>query len=340
MRKLGACFLIAGLTAVLVASPPVTAFGFQLGPFRLGLPSFWHRHYRHPSTRANPNDVARREQSQESTSDHLTFALLYPGRALPAIFQNIFWPANSTPWPFGYEKIFTTAFAPLPTDRNSDQCRQFVDTNAIVERIRKEIEPTSDQMERLQKLGGALGAASGYLANSCPGETPSQPTARLQLMESKIEKLTLAIDIAHAPLQDLEKSLSSEQLGRFAGTATVAATSDQHSGAESAIRSCGASLAVVGWSVDQIVNSIRPNEQQRVALDDVQQVFEKAERDLEAHCPTSVPQSVAARLETIESRLDATWRAILSIQVALANFETKLSDEQKQRFDAINFAAQ
>jgi hypothetical protein len=85
---------------------------------------------------------------------------------------------------------------------------------------------------------------------------------------------------------------------------------------------------------------VQPTDEQRAALGDLQQVFEKAARDLETHCPTSVPQSPLSRLETIEARLDATWRAILSIQVALANFETKLSDEQKQRFDAMNFAAQ
>jgi LTXXQ motif family protein len=339
MRKRGACLVVAGLTVVLIASLPAAAFGFQLGPFHLGLPFFWHRHHHHRPTRANPNDVARREQTQESASHHVTFALLYPSQALPDIFQNIFWPANSSPWPFLYEKIFFTAFASMPADRNSGQCRQFVDANAIVERIRAEIEPTPDQTEGLQKIAGALGAAGGYLVRSCPNEIPS-PTARLQLMESQIERLTVAIDIAHAPVQNFEQSLSSEQLGRLAGTTTTTAATDQHEGAETAIRPCGISLAVIGWSVDQIENSVQPTEQQRAALGDLQQVFEKAARDLEAHCPMSVPQSAVARLETIEARLDAAWRAILSIQVALTNFETKLSDEQKKRFDTMTFAAQ
>jgi len=338
MRKLGACFLVAGLTAVLIASSPMAAFGFRVGPFHLGLPIFGHRHHHH-LTRANPNDVSRREQPQEA-AHHVTYALLYPSRALPVVFQNIFWPAYSSPWPFGYEKIFSTAFAPAPADRNSDLCRQPLDAKAMVERIRTQIGPTQDQTERLLKLGGALGAASDYLARSCPGEVPSQPTARLQLMESQIEKLTLAIGIAHAPLQDFEQSLSTEQLGRYAGTPATADAADQHEDADAAIGSCGVSLAVIGWSVDQIENSVQPNEEQRTALGELQQVFEKAARDLETHCPTAVPQSAVARLEAIEARLDATWRAILSIQVALANFETKLSDEQKQRFETMNFAAQ
>jgi LTXXQ motif family protein len=338
MRKLGACFLVAALTAILIASPPMAAFGFRLGPFHLGLPVFGHRHHHH-LTRANPNDVARREQPQEA-AHHVTYALLYPSRALPVVFQNILWPGYSSTWPFGYEKIFSTAFAPAPADRTSDLCRQPLDAKAMVERIRTEIGPTPDQTERLLKLGGALGAASDYLARSCPSEVPSQPTARLQLMESQIEKLAVAIGIAHAPLQDFEQSLNAEQLGRFAGTPATAAATDQHDDADAAIGSCGVSLAVIGWSVDQIENSVQPNEEQRAALGELQQVFEKAARDLETHCPTSVPQSAVARLEAIEARLDATWRTILSIQVALANFETKLSDEQKQRFETMNFAAQ
>jgi LTXXQ motif family protein len=341
MRKLGASFEIAVLTVVLFASLPASALGFRLGPLHFGLPSFWHRHHYHRPLymRANPNEVARREQPQQSTPHDVTFALLYPSRALPAIFQNIFRPAHSSPWPFGYDGIFSTAFAQMPADHNSDRCRQAVDANALVERIRREIGPTPDQMERLQKLGGALGAAGDYLAKSCPDEISAQPTVRLQLMESQIEQLTMAIDIVRQPLRDLEQSLNSEQQDRLAGIAGTAAATDQHEGAAgTAIRPCGASLAAIDWPIDQIDNSIQPTEQQRAALGDVQQALGEAVGDLEAHCPTSVPQSAVARLETIEARLDATWRAILSIQVALANFESKLSDEQKHRFNTMSFA--
>ena len=77
----------------------------------------------------------------------MSLALLYPTRALPLIFQNVFWPAFSSPWPFGYDSILTTAFA--AADRNHDDCRQSVDANAIVERLRAEIGPSAEQMERL-----------------------------------------------------------------------------------------------------------------------------------------------------------------------------------------------
>ena len=193
-------------------------------------------------------------------------------------------------------------------------------------------------MERLQRLGGAIGAAADYLAKSCPTEIPQRPTARLQLMDSQIEVLTMAADIIHQPLQEFEQSLTDEQRARFSGEAAVKSTASGRRD-KSSLRSCSASATTIDWWIGQIDKSVQPNDQQRSTLTDVQQAFGKAANDLEAHCPTSVPRSAVARLEAIESRLDATWRAILSIQVALQDFESKLSDEQKNRLQTMTFAS-
>jgi len=359
MKKVGAYLVIAAFASISLASAPAAAFGLRLGPFHLGVPLFGHRHHHHPLyMHGNTNDVARREsrsasqqrresqsapqQRRESQSAPQqrasSFALLYPNQALAPIFQNVFWPAFSSPWPFGYDTIFTTAFAEAPANRNGDDCRQSVDASAIVERLRAEIGPSTAQMERLQRLGGAIGAAADYLAKSCPTEIPQQPTARLQLMDSQIEVLTLAADIIHQPLQEFEQSLTDEQRAKFSGEAVarrgVSARRDK-----TVVHACGASTAAIDWSIGEIDKSVQPDEQQRTALKDVQQAFGRAAADLEAHCPTSVPGSAVARLEAIESRLDATWRAVLSIQVALQDFESKLTDEQRNRLQTMTFAA-
>jgi hypothetical protein len=343
MKKVGASLATAAFAFIVFAAPPAAAFGLRIGPFHLGVPSFGHRHHHHQLyMHGNTNDGARHEtQSAPQSAPQqrpVSLALLYPSRALAPIFQNVFWPAFSSPWPFGYEAIFTTAFAAASADRNHDDCRQTVDANAIVERLRAEIGPTAAQMEHLQRLGGAIGAAADYLAKSCLTEIPQQPTARLQLMDSQIEVLTLAADIIHQPLQEFEQSLTDEQRAKFGGEAVGRrATSARRD--QAVVHSCGASGAAIDWSIGQIEKSVQPDDQQRTALTDVQQAFGKAANDLQAHCPTSVPRSAGARLEAIESRLDATWRAILSIQVALQDFESKLSDEQKNRLQTMTFAA-
>lgn len=338
MRKIGAYVAIAALAAV-VAAPPAAAFGISLGPFHIGFPFYRHYHRHHLYMRATPNDVALPERQQQSAQQQgVTSALIYPSVALPAIFQNIFWPANSSPWQFGYQAIFTTAFAKAPPAQDPHLCQQPFDPNAIVGRISAGISPTADQSQLLQRLGGALGAASGFLAKSCPAEIPSQPVARLQLMESQIEELAMALDIVRQPLQDFENSLSRRQQARYLTPATPAASSRQNAPINIAA-GCGGTADAINSSIDQIDQSVQPTAEQQDAFGDVKHAFGKAASDLEGHCPTVVPPTALGRLETTEARLDSTWRAVLSIQVALANFETKLSDDQKGRFDAMDFAA-
>lgn len=331
MRKIGACVAFGALAAIFFTSQPAAAFGLRIGPFHIGIPFPWH--HRHLYMRASPGDLGRRETSHGATT-----ALLYPNLALSAIFQNIFWPANSSPWPFGYRDIFSTAFARAPAGPDRRLCQQSDNANAIVGHIGEEIAPTADQEPLLQKLGGAIGAASGYLAKSCPTEIPAQPVARLQLMKSQIEELTMAINIVRPPLQDFQQSLNDEQKARFAAMIEAPSAAEKPDRTNIASACVGSSTAI-DWSIDRIDRSVQPTDAQRNALDGMKQAFGQAESDLAAHCPTSMPPTALGRLDMIEARLDSTWRAVLSIQVALAGFETKLSDAQRDRFNAVNFAA-
>jgi hypothetical protein len=338
MRKAGGLMAIAAVAAIAFSPTPAAAFGLRFGPFSVHLPFYFprlghHRLYMH----ANPNDMARPGQPQQPG---VTAALLYPNQALPAVFQSVFWPSHSPAWPFGYQDIFSTAFATMPAGADQPECQPSVNADQIVGRIRDEVSPTADQMQLLQKLGGALGAAGGYLAKSCPNEIPAQPVARLQLMESQIEELAMAIDIVRQPLQDFEQSLNSAQEAKFAAIGAAPPAAGRPNQTDSSVSTCGGSLTAIDWSIDQIDKAVQPTDAQRDDLATLKQSFGKAASDLEAHCLTSVPRTAVGRLETIEARLDATWRSELSIQVALANFETKLSDAQKDRFDQMNFAAQ
>src|SRR5215469_15374657 len=183
MRKIGAiCLTITALAAVVLSPLPAAAFGLHLGPLHLGLPRVGHHYHRHHlSMRANPrearirsNDIARSESgsSNESRSSiGMTSALLYPSVALPSIVENIFFPAYSSPWPFDYRAIFTTAFAKAPR-QDPILCQASFDPRAVIGRISNEVMLTADRSQLLQRLGGALGAASGYLAKSCAKEIP------------------------------------------------------------------------------------------------------------------------------------------------------------------------
>ena len=334
MRKIGACLATAALAAAISCPPPAAAFGLRIGPFHLGLPFYFRHFHHHLYMRADRRDLA-----QSRSASGLTSALLYPSFALPAIFQNVFFPGYASPWPFGYEQIFTTAFAKAPVSEEQQLCRPSLDANAMIAHIRTEITPTTEQMPLLQKLGGALGASAGFLAKACPVEIPAQPVTRLQLMESQIEELTMAIDVVRQPLQDFEQTLNDDQRAKFAAVAASAPAADQQSRAGAIAPPCGGSPTAIDWSIDQIDKSVQPTDAQRSDLANVREAFGKTVDDLQAHCPAAVPPTAVARLDAIEARLDATWRSVLSIQVALANFEAKLDDAQKDHFNQMNFAA-
>jgi hypothetical protein len=342
MRKIDAiCLRITALAAVLLSPLPAAAFGLHLGPFHFGLPFVGHHYHRHHLyMRASPNEartrpkyVARSESgssNESGSSKGMTSALLYPNTALPSIIENIFFPAYSSPWPLDYRAIFTTAFAKAPR-QDPSLCQASFDPSAAIGRISNEVMLTADQSQLLQRLGGALGAASGYLAKSCSKEIPAQPVARLQLMGSQLEELSMALDIMRQPLLDFEQSLNADQQSRLAVASSQGPSSGNIAGG------CG-SPSAIDWSINEINQSVQPTTAQRDALDDVRRSFDDAARDLETHCPTTIPATALNRLDTIQARLDSTWRATLSIQVALANFEVELNDAQKIRFDTINFA--
>src|SRR6516225_4817136 len=326
MRKIGAvCLRITALAAVVLSPPPAVAFGLHLGPFHFGLPLLGHHYHRHHlymranprEARIRPNDIARsnpkearirqndigRSESGSSnesrSSKGMTSALLYPSIALPSIIENIFFPTYSSPWPFNYQAIFTTAFAKAPR-QDPSLCQASFDPRVVIGRVSNEVTLTAEQSQLLQRLGGALGAASAYLAKSCSKEIPAQPVARLQLMESQLEVLSMALDIVRQPLLDFEQSLNADQHSRLA-VASSQGSLDRQIQSGNIAGGCG-SPSAIDWSINELNQSVHPTAAQRDALDDVRRSFNDAARDLETHCPTTIPASALNRLDVIQAR--------------------------------------
>jgi hypothetical protein len=342
MRKIGTTVAIVALAAAAFSPLPSLAFGLRVGPFYVGIPFFGYRH-RHHGTHELRDEASlktaapaqRATESQAAAPQGLMSPLLYPVLALPAVYDEIF--SSSSPWPFSYDAILQTAFAKTPPDQGAAQCPQPNRQSAVAERIRAEIRPNGNQLQQMQKLGGALGFASDYLAKACPSEIPQDPAARLQLMEWQVEKLAEALDFVRPPLQELEQSLNNTQRARLGVPLSMAAVRPDRG--NSAAPTCAPAPTKVDASIEQISLAVQPTDAQGDAMDGLKQALRNAANELDANCPLSLPGDPLARLQAIEARLDATWRALVSIQTALADLETKLSAEQRVRFDATDFAA-
>jgi hypothetical protein len=346
MRKISTIVAVAALAAAAFLPSPSLAFGLRVGPFYFGIPYFGYRHRHHgaPALRDEASlktapPALGAASAQGPASQGVMSPLLYPVLALPAVYDEIFSSPSSSPWPFSYDAILQAAFAKTAPDQNVAACPQPNRQSAVAERIRAEIRPTGNQLQQMQKLGGAFGFASDYLAKACPSEIPQDSAARLQLMEWQIEKLAEALDFVRPPLQELEQSLNDTQRARF-GLPLLTATGAIHPDrANTMAPACAQAPTKVDASIEQISLAVQPTDAQRDAMDGLKQAFRNAANELDANCPVSLSGDPLARLGATEARLDATWRALVSIQTALADFETKLSAEQRVRFDATDFAA-
>ncbi len=108
---------------------------------------------------------------------------------------------------------------------------------------------------------------------------------------------------------------------------------------EAAEQSCsGLAPGVTDLPIAQIRKDVRPTGDQVAALDDLREASIKASDIVKASCPTAVPLTPVARLDTAEQRLDAMISAVQVVRDPLEKFYDSLSDEQKQKLDGIGKA--
>ena len=92
--------------------------------------------------------------------------------------------------------------------------------------------------------------------------------------------------------------------------------------------------------IDVLNQSVQPeNDTQRAAMAAAKQAFNAAAKELDGQCPMSLSGIPSERLKATQAHLDAVWRAVLTIRVALENLEKRLNDKQRVRLDALDFAS-
>jgi hypothetical protein len=103
-----------------------------------------------------------------------------------------------------------------------------------------------------------------------------------------------------------------------------------------AIESCnGLAPGVTDLPTERIKNTVRPTGDQVAGLDDLNAAVAKANDAIKASCPTAVPLTPMARLDAAEARLSAMIQAVDIVRDPLQRFYVLLSDEQRQRFNAM-----
>jgi len=106
-------------------------------------------------------------------------------------------------------------------------------------------------------------------------------------------------------------------------------------------RICSSEAAgVTDFSIQKIAEQVNPDQQQQTLLDDLKNASIDAVKILQAACPTELPSTPTGRLAAMRARVDAMLKAVQTVRPALDKFYASLSDEQRERFNALDQSQQ
>jgi hypothetical protein len=213
-------------------------------------------------------------------------------------------------------------------------------TSFPVDRMREAIQPSGAQSDALNGLATASSRASSVVAASCPSEPPLTPVARLDAVEQRLEAMIQAIQIVRPALARLDDSLSDEQrqrldaLGAEESSNSRATASAGPAGGGTIGRLCDRQAEnFTQLPAQRIEEVVRPNEQQRAALENLKQASGQAADELKTSCPTQAAATPVARLDAANNRLQDLVQAAKTVRPRLAAFYASLGDEQKAQFN-------
>ena len=97
----------------------------------------------------------------------------------------------------------------------------------------------------------------------------------------------------------------------------------------------GQASGLTDWPIERIAQQVRPTDQQRSLLDQLKDATANAVNLLKSACPTDLPSTPTGRLAAMRQRIEPMLQAVRIVRPALDMFYASLSDEQKERFIAL-----
>ncbi len=91
---------------------------------------------------------------------------------------------------------------------------------------------------------------------------------------------------------------------------------------------------IADWPIDRIRQLVSPDDQQRVALDDLANASVTAAQIIKSGCSTAVAFTPPGRLAAMQQRIEAMEKAVNTVRGPLDTFYGSLTDEQKAKFNA------
>ena len=202
-----------------------------------------------------------------------------------------------------------------------------------IAQIASTVDLTDAQRGTLDQFKTAFNDAVSSIKSNCRNDANLAPVERLRAMQDSLWTVHDATQLIRAPLAKFYDSLTDEQKQRFAALGPPQAGSRTMSRSEMA-RMCDLPASAEA-PMRQIEQGLRPTKPQRASLELLQKRSFEMGQFLMASCLKPVPATPAERLDAAADRLTAVIFAISNVNIALNDFTSGLSDEQKARLNSL-----
>jgi hypothetical protein len=201
-----------------------------------------------------------------------------------------------------------------------------------IAQITSAVELNDTQRLALDQFKTALSDAVSAIKSTCRNDTNLAPVERLRVMQNALWAVHDAAQLIRAPLASFYDSLDAGQKQKFAAPVQPQAGARAPSRDEMA-RMCD--LPTADAPIRQIEQSVRPTKAQRSSLEALQKKSFEMGQFLMASCLKPMPATPAERLDAAADRLTAVIFAASNLNMALNDFTSQLSDEQKTRLNSM-----
>jgi hypothetical protein len=201
-----------------------------------------------------------------------------------------------------------------------------------IAQITSAIDLNDTQRGTLDQFKTALNDAVSSIKSTCRDDANLAPVERLRVMQNTLWAVHDAAQLIRGPLAKFYDSLNDEQKQKFATPAQAQAGARAPSRSEMA-RMCD--LPTADAPMRQIEQSVRPTKAQRSSLEALQKKSFEMGQFLMASCLKPMPATPAERLDAAADRLTAVIFAASNLNMALNDFTSQLSDEQKAKLNSM-----
>ena len=203
-----------------------------------------------------------------------------------------------------------------------------------LDRVAERIDLNAEQRQKLDHLRATVRSAIEAETAACRNDIPSTQPERLRAMIDGLWAMRYAEFRIRPALAAFHDSLSDAQKAQLAAAPqTVGGSATTEAPGPATV--CAEAVTARSNPFESIARALRPSDGQGKSLQMLYGASMEMAKFLTSTCPAETPATPMARFDAAGDRLMTLLHAAMGIEPVLGDFYSRLSDEQRQRFNTV-----